>query len=582
MSLTKVSYAMINGDPINVLDYGAVGDGITNDAPAFIAARTAANGKKIYVPAGTYKLNSVISSSEDLILEGDGPATILDFTGSISGGNYALEATGTATQIQNLGSTANIGTNTVVFASAPSLNIGDVFVIFNPTNSSWSGFRANYFAGEWCEVESVSGSTVTVRNSLYDTYTAASVAVYKITGPEFKLSNFAIKGTSILGLINADLCIEPLIENIKGNNENNSVISFARCFKGSINNCNVNNVGDGGDDYGIVIGNSQHIQITNGFAYARRHGVAAGGSGSVCSVPTRDMRVRGLVIKNDIASNIGSANFHGNCEDCSFEFCTIYGGVILAGQNTQCSRCTITNSGFGFVALFAEIKGGNHGLRECDLTTYINPQPNSMGILEIGGSGTAVSANTTLDTMFFAENCTIYGRNMSSFTSFALFKNKGSTVAVNFKIDGITADLDNLGQVLYTENTSGTADSNYIIVNNIANFPSNTSLHNAFGAAYRDFPHRLQKQTGSVTLTATSGQFTTIASPINFKYRYPRAPAGHATSVGTFVGNLMAFATLNDVATTYIRPQIAVGDATTAWSATADRVVYWSASIDEV
>lgn len=38
MSLTKVSYSMIQAAPINVVDYGAVGDGTTNDTAAFVAA----------------------------------------------------------------------------------------------------------------------------------------------------------------------------------------------------------------------------------------------------------------------------------------------------------------------------------------------------------------------------------------------------------------------------------------------------------------------------------------------------------------------------------------------------------------
>ena len=57
MSLTKVSYSMINGAPINVLDYGAKGDGTTDDTAAFTAAL--ATGKSVYVPQGTYKVAPV-------------------------------------------------------------------------------------------------------------------------------------------------------------------------------------------------------------------------------------------------------------------------------------------------------------------------------------------------------------------------------------------------------------------------------------------------------------------------------------------------------------------------------------------
>lgn len=54
MGLTKVSYAMIDGTPANVRDYGAVGDGVTNDSAAFNAALAA--NKTVYVPTGTYNI----------------------------------------------------------------------------------------------------------------------------------------------------------------------------------------------------------------------------------------------------------------------------------------------------------------------------------------------------------------------------------------------------------------------------------------------------------------------------------------------------------------------------------------------
>lgn len=63
MSLTKVTYSMIEGAIINALDFGAVGDGIADDTAALQAAIdfAVANQKIVTLPSGQYKItNSLI------------------------------------------------------------------------------------------------------------------------------------------------------------------------------------------------------------------------------------------------------------------------------------------------------------------------------------------------------------------------------------------------------------------------------------------------------------------------------------------------------------------------------------------
>jgi hypothetical protein len=61
MALTKVQTALTNLGVINVLDYGAVGDGVTDDTAAIQAAMdaaVAAGGSTVRIPAGSYNISS--------------------------------------------------------------------------------------------------------------------------------------------------------------------------------------------------------------------------------------------------------------------------------------------------------------------------------------------------------------------------------------------------------------------------------------------------------------------------------------------------------------------------------------------
>ena len=70
MALTKVSYAMINGDPINVLDYGAKGDSTNDDTNAIQAAIDASSGNTVYFPPGIYKTTAPLTVQSNTTLMG--------------------------------------------------------------------------------------------------------------------------------------------------------------------------------------------------------------------------------------------------------------------------------------------------------------------------------------------------------------------------------------------------------------------------------------------------------------------------------------------------------------------------------
>lgn len=113
MPLTKASYAMVRGAPISVKDFGAVGDGVTDDTAAIQAAidfaetdpqyksydRVITGGEtsggymgKVYFPKGTYVLNGTVTVSS-LYLDIDFNDAVLLKGGSFADADFAFDFT---------------------------------------------------------------------------------------------------------------------------------------------------------------------------------------------------------------------------------------------------------------------------------------------------------------------------------------------------------------------------------------------------------------------------------------------------------------------------------------------------------
>lgn len=77
MSLTKASFSMINGAPANVLDFGAVGDGVTDDTAAIQAALDS-GALSVFIPAGSFLCSSLLMPSTTYFtLHGTGQSSTL-------------------------------------------------------------------------------------------------------------------------------------------------------------------------------------------------------------------------------------------------------------------------------------------------------------------------------------------------------------------------------------------------------------------------------------------------------------------------------------------------------------------------
>lgn len=149
MALTKAHNRMIEGAAVNVKDFGAVGDGVTDDTAAIQAAiDSVSNGGKVFFPEGGYLFSALSITNNGTVLEGVGHMSrpdMIDETptygtflkSSISTGDAITFGTGNIQNcgIYNLGVKANTTGFVVNLNEANKFTFFKVFIMNDSTGS---------------------------------------------------------------------------------------------------------------------------------------------------------------------------------------------------------------------------------------------------------------------------------------------------------------------------------------------------------------------------------------------------------------------------------------------------------------
>jgi hypothetical protein len=387
--------------------FGAVRDGTANDTTAINNAGSYCGsvGGVLGLRAGTYRCDGTVTFPANVSVRGAGmDKTIIDGSqttnASLTDRLNVTTAAATYTALPALSTAVSKGDTDLVFASAPSVVAGDVIVIYNDTDASFSGFRTEYRAGEQLIVQSISGSTVTVEGSIFDDYAIADVDLYKLTGTTTaKLSDFTIKGladasNAITGF-RLKTGLHCVVENVKAYNSSLAGMSVENCVGVEIINCVAKDdfAQTSGTDYGLAISNSREIRVRGGHYVAASHGITIGGGGSTGDVPNRFFSVSDAYISSD---TVQAGDCHGNSEYGSFTNCTCDGGLKVSGNHIRVVNNQIIGKHYnGPMALvFSEMLGCNFTI-EGNTIESGQAVASRGNLIDVGGNSTTVLNSDT-------------------------------------------------------------------------------------------------------------------------------------------------------------------------------------------
>lgn len=165
---------------VNVMDFGAVGDGVADDRDAVVAAIAAVSGHLglIYFPPGTYKITSTVSLPSNVILHGEGPtATFIKFNmGGSAIDGFRISGSVNNTEIPVISGYTKGSMQLIIDDAYENFFTAGDYVELRQTNGSWDtnpATWATYSVGQVAEITSVLGTTLTLNQQLRIDYDVA-------------------------------------------------------------------------------------------------------------------------------------------------------------------------------------------------------------------------------------------------------------------------------------------------------------------------------------------------------------------------------------------------------------------------
>lgn len=344
--------------------FGAIGDGVTNDTTSFIAlARfvNILNGGCIYIPSGHYIINNRISINCNIKIIGEGSSSWLDFSGHVENVAYAdLAISGASVELDTtISSDVANGDTSIILNNVDNISAGDILAILDNAPGSlydeeYRGtegnrpayFREYYKQGDYIEVDSVSENTIISKSAIHGNYKASgNIKIFKLSPVSCIISGLHITSADTITYGGAlplafYYCKDISVSNIILEGTNFAHINLSNVIGANIEGISIDYKSQPiGLNYGIAVGSSMDIVISNCRIRVTRHSITCGAASSNITIPSRNIQVNGGVYRGNGASDQASIDAHENTEYITINNVLCEGGCWLSGNHIRVSNC---------------------------------------------------------------------------------------------------------------------------------------------------------------------------------------------------------------------------------------------------
>jgi hypothetical protein len=445
--------------------FGGANDGVVDNAAALVALVAVYGSCSFFGNGGTYLFSTAVTLTDKNVNIDGLPSTVLKFTGSAQ-----LWASGSTSALPNLGSFMRTDRNFAAFATAHGLSVGEWFLAYIATASSWFAVSGrDYRAAEFFTVASIDNSTqVRVFGRPHDTYQVSGAAsMYKVNGIACSIKNVKLSaGTA--SAIRVTFGRDVRVRDVQGQTADYSVLEFDRCYGGLISGYSGWNSSVTTDAYSLALYSCTDFAIDGGTPSASRHAIALGSYSAVIGGgPNRNIRISNMTLRNAdrSTSSVGASDIHGCNDMIQYHNCHLESGAVVGGRNVSYKDCviySIPNFAAGYAVYGSEIAGGFVEFSNC---TFIVNGDLSTGCIFLS------PGNNML------EDLRIIGNNLKMLP-FAGFSSAGATAAflymtpnnmnkpLHIELDGVRMEMNTMDAcVTVAEQGSPPSNISHIYVN---------------------------------------------------------------------------------------------------------------------